>query len=148
MKKKRVWIVVIIVLFVVGGVMGLNYWNSHRMDIPYYELEQRKVILSDKINKTTSDQENGLFYLARQSAKKATISEDGAESKWKNLKDSSLYVEKAKEKHVYLFYYVVQSSKPMKLKIRYEIKLRLNNPSLYTNKLSYDIIEFNLDGFE
>ena len=148
MKKKRVWIIAIIVLFVVGGVVSLNYWNSHRMDIPYYELEQRQVILSDKINKTSNDQENGLFYLARQSAKKAATMADGSESEWNNLKDSSLYVEKTKEKHVYLFYYVVQSSKPMKLKIRYRIKLRLNNPSLYTNKLNYDIVEFNLAAIE
>ncbi|USI44949.1 hypothetical protein [Leuconostoc mesenteroides] len=71
--RKRVFIISFIgILIVVAGIIGIIVSdNSHK--IPYYNSYTNHIVLSDKINKLSGDQQKEeMFRLARNALKKET----------------------------------------------------------------------------
>ncbi|WP_235190441.1 hypothetical protein [Leuconostoc mesenteroides] len=123
--RKRVFIISFIGIFVVvAGIIGIIVSdNSHK--IPYYNSSTNQVILSDKINELSGNQQKEeMFTLARIALKKETDKNKSID--WSNFDDDSLYVEKLKRPHVYLLGYTIQSQKPLILKIRYNLVVNID----------------------
>ncbi|MDN2451853.1 hypothetical protein [Leuconostoc sp. UCMA20149] len=126
--RKRVFIISFIGIFVVvAGIIGIIVSdNSHK--IPFYNSSTNHIILSDKINKLSGNQQKEeMFTLARNALKNETDKNQSID--WSNFDDDSLYVEKLKRPHVYLLGYTIQSRKPLILNIRYNlvVKIGVNN---------------------
>ena len=87
--RKRVFIISFIGIFVVvAGIIGIIVSdNSHK--IPYYNSSTNHIILSDKINKLSGNQQREeLFTLARNALKNETDKNQSID--WRNFDDDSL----------------------------------------------------------
>jgi len=66
-------IVSIIIMIIIGVLMWLSFDQHH---IPYYKVTGNHVVLSDKINKLSSEQQKDeMFNLARKALMQATDKE-------------------------------------------------------------------------
>lgn len=142
---KRVFIICFIgILIVVAGIIGIIVSdNSHK--IPYYNSSTNHIILSDKINKLSGDQQKEeMFTLARNALKKKTDKNQSID--WSNFDDNSLYVEKLKRPHVYLLGYTIQSRKPLILNIRYNlvVKIGVNNSRAKSDQIQVVNMEMSI----
>ena len=144
---KRVFIICFIgILIVVAGIIGIIVSdNSHK--IPYYNYNSstNHIILSDKINKLSGNQQKEeMFTLARNALKKETDKNQSID--WSNFDDDSLYVEKLKKPHVYLLGYTIQSQKPLILKIRYNlvVKIGVNNSRAKSDQIQVVNMEMSI----
>lgn len=143
--RKRVFIISFIGIFVVvAGIIGIIVSdNSHK--IPYYNSSTNHIILSDKINKLSSNQQKEeMFTLARNALKTKTDKEQNID--WSNFDDDSLYVEKLKRPHVYLLGYTIQSRKPLILNIRYNlvVKIGVNNSRAKSDQIQVVNMEMSI----
>ncbi|MFL2030469.1 hypothetical protein [Loigolactobacillus zhaoyuanensis] len=87
--RKRVFIISFIGIFVVvAGIIGIIVSdNSHK--IPYYNSSTNHIILSDKINKLSGNQQREeMFTLARNALKNETDKNQSID--WRNFDDDSL----------------------------------------------------------
>jgi len=87
--RKRVFIICFIgILIVVAGIIGIIVSdNSHK--IPYYNSSTNHIILSDKINKLSGNQQREeMFTLARNALKNETDKNQSID--WRNFDDDSL----------------------------------------------------------
>lgn len=142
---KRVFIICFIgILIVVAGIIGIIVSdNSHK--IPYYNSSTNHIILSDKINKLSGNQQKEeMFTLARNALKKETDKKQNID--WSNFDDDSLYVEKLKKPHVYLLGYTIQSRKPLILNIRYNlvVKIGVNNSRAKSDQIQVVNMEMSI----
>ncbi len=143
--RKRVFIISFIGIFVVvAGIIGIIVSdNSHK--IPYYNSSTNHIILSDKINKLSSNQQKEeMFTLARNALKTKTDKDQNID--WSNFDDDSLYVEKLKRPHVYLLGYTIQSRKPLILNIRYNlvVKIGVNNSRAKSDQIQVVNMEMSI----
>lgn len=143
--RKRVFIISFIGIFVVvAGIIGIIVSdNSHK--IPYYNSSTNHIILSDRINKLSSNQQKEeMFTLARNALKTKTDKNQNID--WSNFDDDSLYVEKLKAPHVYLLGYTIQSRKPLILKIRYNlvVKIGVNNSRAKSDQIQVVNMEMSI----
>ena len=143
--RKRVFIISFIGIFVVvAGIIGIIVSdNSHK--IPYYNSSTNHIILSDKINKLSSNQQKEeMFTLARNALKTKTDKDQNID--WSNFDDDSLYVEKLKRPHVYLLGYTIQSRKPLILNIRYNlvVKICVNNSRAKSDQIQVVNMEMSI----
>lgn len=143
--RKRVFIISFIgILIVVAGIIGIIVSdNSHK--IPYYNSYTNHIVLSDKINKLSGDQQKEeMFRLARNALKKETDKNQNFD--WSNFDDDSLYVEKLKSPHDYLLGYTIQSRKPLILNIRYNlvVKIGVNNSRAKSDQIQVLNMEMSI----
>ncbi|MDC2805040.1 hypothetical protein [Leuconostoc suionicum] len=143
--RKRVFTISFIgILIVVAGIIGIIVSdNLHK--IPYYNSSTNHIILSDKINKLSGDQQKKeMFTLARNALKKETDKNQNFD--WSNFEDDSLYVEKLKSPHVYLLGYTIQSRKPLVLNIRYNlvVKIGVNNSRAKSDEIQVLNMELSI----
>lgn len=143
--RKRIFIISFIGIFVVvAGIIGIIVSdNSHK--IPYYNSSTNHIILSDKINKLSSNQQKEeMFTLARNALK--TKTDKNQRIDWSNFDDDSLYVEKLKRPHVYLLGYTIQSRKPLILNIRYNlvVKIGVNNSRAKSDQIQVVNMEMSI----
>ncbi|WP_223346975.1 hypothetical protein [Leuconostoc mesenteroides] len=143
--RKRVFIISFIgILIVVAGIIGIIVSdNSHK--IPYYNSYTNHIVLSDKINKLSGDQQKEeMFTLARNALKKETDKNQNFD--WSNFDDDSLYVEKLKSPHDYLLGYTIQSRKPLILNIRYNlvVKIGVNNSRAKSDQIQVLNMEMSI----
>ncbi|MGX4593431.1 hypothetical protein JNUCC76_05750 [Leuconostoc sp. JNUCC 76] len=143
--RKRVFTISFIgILIVVAGIIGIIVSdNLHK--IPYYNSSTNHIILSDKINKLSGDQQKKeMFTLARNALKKETDKNQNFD--WSNFEDDSLYVEKLKSPHVYLLGYTIQSRKPLVLNIRYDlvVKIGVNNSRAKSDEIQVLNMELSI----
>ncbi|MGX7040520.1 hypothetical protein ACWN9M_01890 [Leuconostoc lactis] len=143
--RKRVFIISFIgILIVVAGIIGIIVSdNSHK--IPYYHSSTNHIVLSDKINKLSGDQQKEeMFTLARNALKKETDKNQNFD--WSNFDDDSLYVEKLKKPHVYLLGYTIQSQRPLILKIRYNllVNIDINNSRAKSDQIQVLNMEMSI----
>lgn len=142
---KRVFTISFIgILIVVAGIICIIVSdNSHK--VPYYNSSTNHIILSDRINKLSGDQQKEeMFTLARNALKKETDKNQNVD--WSNFDDDSLYVEKLKSPHVYLLGYTIQSQKPLILNIRYNlvVKIGVNNSRAKSDKIQVLNMEMSI----
>lgn len=144
MCKRAFTISFIGILIVVAGIISIIVSdNSHK--IPYYNSSTNHIILSDKLNKLSGDQQKEeMFTLARNALKKETDKNQSVD--WSNFDDDSLYVEKLKSPHVYLLGYTIQSQKPLILNIRYNlvVKIGVNNSRAKSDKIQVLKMEMSI----
>lgn len=143
--RKRVFIISFIGIFVVvAGIIGIIISdNSHK--IPYYNSSTHHIILSDKINKLSGNQQKEeIFTLARNALKNETDKNQGID--WSNFDDDSLYVEKFTKPHVYLLGYTIQSQKPLILKIRYNlvVNIDINNSRAKSDQIQVTSMDMSI----
>jgi hypothetical protein len=143
--RKRVFIISFIgILIVVAGIIGIIVSdNSHK--IPYYNSYTNHIVLSDKINKLSGDQQKEeMFRLARNALKKETDKNQNFD--WSNFDDDSLYVEKLKSPHDYLLGYTIQSRKPLILNIKYNlvVKIGVNNSRAKSDQIQVLNMEMSI----
>ncbi|NKZ37265.1 hypothetical protein I6H60_05480 [Leuconostoc pseudomesenteroides] len=143
--RKRVFIISFIGIFVVvAGIIGIIVSdNSHK--IPFYNSSTNHIILSDKINKLSGNQQKEeMFTLARNALKNETDKNQSID--WSNFDDDSLYVEKLKRPHVYLLGYTIQSRKPLILNIRYNlvVKIGVNNSRAKSDEIQVTSMDMSI----
>ncbi len=143
--RKRVFIISFIGIFVVvAGIIGIIVSdNSHK--IPFYNSSTNHIILSDKINKLSDNQQKEeMFTLARNALKNETDKNQSID--WSNFDDDSLYVEKLKRPHVYLLGYTIQSRKPLILNIRYNlvVKIGVNNSRAKSDEIQVTSMDMSI----
>lgn len=143
--RKRVFIISFIgILIVVAGIIGIIV-SDNSYKIPYYNSYTNHIVLSDKINKLSSDQQKEeMFTLARNALKKETDKNQNFD--WSNFDDDSLYVEKLKSPHDYLLGYTIQSRKPLILNIRYNlvVKIGVNNSRAKSDQIQVLNMEMSI----
>lgn len=85
-----------------------------------------------------------MFTLARNALKKETDKNQSID--WSNFDDDSLYVEKLKKPHVYLLGYTIPSQKPLILKIRYNlvVKIGVNNSRTKSDQIQVVNMEMSI----
>ena len=143
--RKRVFIISFIGIFVVvAGIIGIIVSdNSHK--IPFYNSSTNHIILSDKINKLSGNQQKEeMFTLARNALKNETDKNQSID--WSNFDDDSLYVEKLTRPHVYLLWYTIQSRKPLILNIRYNlvVKIDINNSRAKSDEIQVTSMDMSI----
>lgn len=115
-------VVSIIIMIVIGSLIWLPMDQHH---IPYYKAAGNHVVLSDKIDKLSSEQQKDeMFNLARKALVKSIDKDQNVN--WNDFEDISLYVEKLNNPHEYLLGYTIKSKSPMILEIRYNLVVKIN----------------------
>lgn len=133
-------VVSIIIMIVIGVLMWLSFDKHH---IPYYEVNGNHVVLSDKIDKLTSEnQKEEMFNLARKALMQATDKEQNVN--WTDFEDISLYVEKLNNPHEYLLGYTIKSKTPMVLEIRYNLVVKIKVNDSRTDQNNINVLDIRM----
>ncbi|MCX2456336.1 hypothetical protein [Lacticaseibacillus nasuensis] len=125
------------------GLAGCATAKPKPATIPSYNSTKAKVLLSNKADHLTDQQEARFWRIARQAAKRGTKG-DGDAASWANLKDDALYVAKTAKPHQYQLVYQVKATKPLPVTVSYGMLLRFTKNSLAHPAYKLDGIDTEL----
>ncbi|KRN18130.1 hypothetical protein FC75_GL000952 [Lacticaseibacillus camelliae DSM 22697 = JCM 13995] len=108
-----------------------------------YSSTQAHILFSAKTDNLNDTQEKQFWKLARAAAKRATKG-DGNEDNWRYLKDDTLYVAKTKRQHQYEIAYQVKATKPLPVKVNYDMLIKFTKNSLEKPRYKVQKLDVNL----